>query len=187
MKKLNTFALLFLSISIFYSCGDNDDPQIVNAEEVITTITATLTPQAGGTAITLQSRDLDGDGPNVPVITVSGNFAANTTYTGVMEVLNETVSPADDVTEEVLEEGLEHQFFFTPTNNIATVTYSDMDEDGNPIGIEFTLTTTAAGTGDITITLIHEPNKGGVDVTSGDITNAGGETDAEATFTVTVQ
>ena len=32
-----------------------------------------------------------------------------------MEVLNETESPAEDITEEVLEEALEHQFFFSPT------------------------------------------------------------------------
>ena len=29
------------------------------------------------------------------------------------------------ITEEVLEEALEHQFFFTPTNGIATVVYTD--------------------------------------------------------------
>jgi hypothetical protein len=35
--------------------------------------------------------------------------------------------------------------------------------------------------------LIHEPVKDAGGVSSGDITNAGGETDAEATFVVGVQ
>jgi hypothetical protein len=120
-------------------------------------------------------------------VTVSGSLAANTTYNGVMEVLNETESPAEDITEEVLEEALEHQFFFTPSNSIATFAYSDADSEGNPIGIKFTLTTSDGGTGNINITLIHEPEKTEPDVSSGDITNAGGEADIEATFSVTVQ
>lgn len=187
MKKIKLLSLLFIATAVFVSCSNNDDPEPVNEEEVITTLIATLTPQGGGTAITLQSQDLDGDGPNPPVITVSGNLAANTTYTGEMRVLNETETPAENITTEVEEEGLEHQFFFTPTNSIVTVAYTDMDTAGNPIGIAFTVTTTAAGTGDLTITLRHEPNKSAAGVSGGDITNAGGETDVEATFSLTVQ
>jgi hypothetical protein len=186
MKTIKLLSILFIASILFISC-DNDDPEPVNEEEVITTMTATLTPVSGGGTIVLKTQDLDGDGPDTPVVTVSGSLAANTTYNGVMEVLNETESPAEDITEEVLEEALEHQFFFTPTNSIATFAYSDADSEGNPLGIQFTLTTTDGGAGNITITLIHEPEKTEPGVSSGDITNAGGEADIEATFSVTVQ
>ena len=186
MKTIKLLSVLFIASILFTSC-DNDDPEPVNEEEVITTMTATLTPVSGGGTIVLKTQDLDGDGPDTPVVTVSGSLAANTTYNGVMEVLNETESPAEDITEEVLEEALEHQFFFTPTNSIATFAYSDADSEGNPLGIQFTLTTTGGGAGNITITLIHEPEKTEPGVSSGDITNAGGEADIEATFSVTVQ
>ena len=188
MKKLNQLLFAFTLVGLFtvVSC-DNDDPEPVNEEEVITTMTATLTPVSGGGTIVLKTQDLDGDGPDAPVVTVSGSLAANTTYNGVMEVLNETESPAEDITEEVLEEALEHQFFFTLSNSIATFAYSDADSEGNPIGIKFTLTTSDGGTGNINITLIHEPEKTEPGVSSGDITNAGGEADIEATFSVTVQ
>ena len=185
--RLKLIHVSFIAFAAVLSCNDSDDPIIINEEEVITTVTATLTPVGGGTVITLQSRDLDGDGPNVPVITISGNLAPNTTYSGAIEVLNETVTPAENITEEVEEEGDEHQFFFTPTNNVVTVAYADMDINGDPIGIEFTLTTTNASSGNLTVTLIHEPNKNAAGVSSGDITNAGGETDAEATFAIGVQ
>ncbi|MEN8857500.1 MAG: type 1 periplasmic binding fold superfamily protein [Flavobacteriaceae bacterium] len=185
--RLKLVHLSFIAFAAVLSCNDNDDPIIINEEEVITTVTATLTPVGGGTIITLQSRDLDGDGPNDPVITISGNLAPNTTYSGAIEVLNETVTPAENITEEVEEEGDEHQFFFTPTNNVVTVAYADMDINGDPIGIEFTLRTTNASSGNLTVTLIHEPNKNAAGVSSGDITNAGGETDAEATFAIGVQ
>ena len=42
-------------------------------------------------------------------------------------------------------------------------------------------------TGNLTITLRHLPNKSGVNVPGGDITNAGGGTDAEVVFPVVVQ
>jgi hypothetical protein len=186
MKNFKLLSLVFIAITTLVSCNDSD-PVAVNPEEVITTLTATLAPQGGGTVITLQSQDLDGDGPNAPNITVSGDLAPNTTYAGELVVLNETVSPAENVTEEVEGEALEHQFFFTSNNNLVTTAYTDMDSGGNPIGIAFTLTTTNAGTGNLTITLRHEPNKSAAGVSTGDITNAGGETDVEATFAITVQ
>ncbi|MDC1104042.1 type 1 periplasmic binding fold superfamily protein [Polaribacter sp.] len=186
MKIFKNLALVFFVATAFTACS-SDDPEVVNEEELITTLTATLKPIGGGTDIILKSVDLDGDGPDAPVISVSANLSANTNYSGVLKVENETESPAEDITLEVLEEDEEHQFFFTPTNNIATVTYDDMDGDGNPIGVQFSLATTTAATGNLTITLRHEPIKTASGVSNGDITNAGGETDVQAVFPITVQ
>ncbi len=186
MKIVKNLALVFFVATAFTACS-SDDPEVVNEEELITTLTATLKPSGGGTDIILKSVDLDGDGPDAPVISVSANLSANTNYSGVLKVENETESPAEDITLEVLEEDEEHQFFFTPTNNIATVTYDDMDGDGNPIGVQFSLATTTAATGNLTITLRHEPIKTASGVSNGDITNAGGETDVQAVFPITVQ
>ena len=87
MKNSKLLSLLLIATLVFASC-DNDDPEPVNEEEVITTLTATLTPVTGGTSIVLKTQDLDGDGPNAPVVTVSGPLAANTVYNGTMEILN---------------------------------------------------------------------------------------------------
>jgi hypothetical protein len=187
MKTIKNLAIVLFIATLFTACSDDDDPIQVNEEELITTLTATLTPNGGGAVVTLKSVDLDGaDGPDLPVIT-GGTLAINTTYSGVIKVENETESPAEDITEEVLEEGEEHQFFFTTSNDITTVTYDDMDAGGNPIGVQFSLVTTTAGSGNLTITLRHEPNKTASGVTNGDITNAGGETDVQAVFPITVQ
>ncbi|SHK14165.1 hypothetical protein SAMN04488007_2147 [Maribacter aquivivus] len=180
-KTLKAVLALSLMATVMTSCSSDDDtPEVVNEEEIITTMTVTLT-SADGTA-TLQSQDLDGDGPNAPVITAD-NLTANTTYSGSIELLNETETPAEDITEEVAEESDEHQFFFGLTGSLAEVTYTDTDEDGNPIGIEFELTTGDAGSGTITITLRHEPKK----PNDGTTADAGGETDIAQTFTVVVE
>jgi len=183
-------ALSAMAITLFsISCSsDDDDPEPVNEEEVITTMTVTLDPQSGGTDITLRTRDLDGDGPNAPVITVSGPLTAGETYDGSIELLNETESPAEDITEEIEEEDDEHQFFYQITGGLdVTTSYDDQDDDGNPIGLEFTLVAGGASTGNLIVTLRHEPDKDASGVSDGDIANAGGETDITTSFQVEVQ
>ena len=177
MRKVGT-ALAATATLFFASCDNDDNPDPVNEEEVITTVTATLVPVGGGTTITLQSRDLDGDdGPNPPVITISGDLAGNTTYNGTLEILNETESPAEDITEEILEEDDEHQFFFEVSGSILGVTYSDQDGDGNPLGQAFALTTGSAGAASLRVVLRHEPTKPNTGLAT-----AGGETDFDITF-----
>lgn len=189
MKKINLLLVLgVLSVLFITSCkkDEPEDPIIPNEEEVITTLKFTLTPNGGGTPIVFTFQDLDGDGGNPPIIT-GGTLDTNATYNGSLELLNELESPAEDITEEVQEEAEEHQFFFQTTVAGLSVAYDDMDTGGNPIGLATKLTTNGAGNGTLTIILRHEPNKGATGVSTGDITNAGGETDIEVTFNVEVQ
>jgi hypothetical protein len=185
MKTIKFLAILFITTIFLSSCTKDEDPTPVNEEEVITTATITLTN--GANTITLKSKDADGDGPEAPVVTVSGNLTAGTTYNGAIVLLNETETPAEDITTEVREEGDEHQFFYSATNSIGTFAYTDTDSNNDPIGITFTLTTGAAGTGVVGVILRHEPNKLATGVQNGDITNAGGSTDVDVNFNVTVQ
>lgn len=185
MKNLKFIATVVFATLLFAACSndDNNTPTPVNEEEVITTLTVTLTPNGGGAPITLRTRDLDGDGPNAPVITVSGDLATGVTYNGVIVLLNETVNPAENITVEVEAEAEEHQFFYTIDGGLdVTTMYSNFDADGNPLGTEFTLTAGAASTGSITFTLRHQPTK-----PNNGLSSAGGETDIAATFNVTVQ
>ncbi len=190
MKILNMKTIKLLSIAcigtlFLNACSDDSNP--VNEEEVITTITATLTP-VSGPPIILQSRDADGEGPDAPVITVSGNLLAGASYNGSLSILNEVANPVENITTEIFEEGVDHQFFFQSTNaTVASTSYADVDLNGDPIGIQFTLVAGTAGSGNFTITLRHEPNKSAADVASGNISNAGGETDAEVIFPITVE
>jgi len=183
--KLLAFCSMFLLL-FAVSCNDDEMPEPPEEPELITTLNYILTPTGGGDAVTLTYTDLDGEGSGAPVI-VNGTLQNGTSYTGAITLLNETETPVESITEEISEEDEEHQFFFTTNNNNLSVSYDDMDGDGNPIGLASTLTTAQAGTTNLTIILRHEPAKDGTDVAAGDITNAGGETDIEATFEVTIQ
>ena len=179
--KFFKYALL-ASTLIFASCSDDDDaPEPVNEEEVITTLTVTL--DSGSDTVVMQYQDLDGDGPDAATVTVSGSLSANTTYDGSIILLNETESPAENVTEEIEEDDLDHQFFYTVGSGLdVAAEYGDADSQGNPLGLSFILNTGVASSGGLTFTLRHEPNKPNTG-----LENAGGETDIEVTFDVTVE
>jgi len=184
MKTIKILSLLAIAAVTFNSCSSDDDaPEPVNEEETITTMTVSLVAPGGGTTVTLQSQDLDGDGPNDPDKTVSGNLAANTTYTGSVVFLNETETPAEDITEEIEEEDEEHQVFYIPSGSITDVTSDDVDGNGEPVGLAFTLETGDAGNATLAVTLIHEPKK----PNDGTLADAGGEPDFTATFSLTVE
>ena len=189
MKNFKILALALTATLSLSSCNKDDDNTVINEEELITTVTTTLANIDG--SVTLTSRDLDGDGPNAPVVTVSGPLRTNTTYFGAVNFLNEAKNPAENINSEITEEGTDHQVFYmaAPTAigafNYTTLT-GDNDANGKPIGLAFTLETGVAGTGSITVTLKHKPNKSASGVADGDITNAGGSTDAEVTYPVTI-
>ncbi len=176
---------MVLTIPFLSSC-DDEDPVIPNEEELITTVIYTLVPQGGGETVILNSTDLDGIGPGEPITDVEP-LQANTVYIGTIQLLNESESPAEDITEEVEEEADEHQLFFTfasvsSNSEIVSIDYADQDSNGHPVGLTTTFTTTDATSGSLFITLRHEPKK----PNDGTTADAGGETDIQVTFNIEI-
>jgi hypothetical protein len=165
--------------------GNFVQTDLENIAVFMTTLIATFTG-GGGQVITCTSRDLDGDGPNAPVVIVSGSFSPNTTYSGSISLLNETVNPAEDVTFELIQNGIDYQMFYQLSQNLGTFVYADSDVNGKPVGMSFTFTTGSGNvnSGSSTFTLRNFPNKSASGVSSGDITNAGGSTVAEFSFPI---
>lgn len=186
MKVLHSLSIMLVMTFLTITSCTVDEPVMPNEEEIITTLRYVLTPTGGGDAVVFEFQDLDGDGGNQPIFS-EGTLAANTTYTGSVELLNEAVSPVEDITVEIKAEAEEHQFFYETTAANLTIGYNDSDANNQPVGLETAVNTGAATTGTIKITLRHEPIKSAANVATGDIANAGGETDIEVTFNVTIQ
>lgn len=191
MKKHELVKLLllplFATMLLLTSACNDDDPEPVNEEEVITTVRLTFVPVGGGATVVANWKDMDGDGGNPPTVD-NIQLKANTVYDLTVKFLNELETPAEDITEEIEEEADEHQIFFQYTGTNMTIAYNDADKDGKPLGLKNKATTTTAGSGALTVTLRHEPNKNAAGVASGNIANAGGETDiiTVPAFSVTV-
>jgi len=188
MKYL--LATMLFGVMITGCKKPDDDPIIppppVNEEEVITTMVLRFDNTGAGADKELRFTDADGDGGGAPVYDLDTLDDASV-YTTSIILLDETVSPADTVSNEVLNEGVDHQFFFAPTGANISIVYGDTDANGNPIGLSTTMTTGTPSVGNLMVTLRHEPNKTAAGVSSGDITNAGGETDIEITFPLVIE
>lgn len=198
---MRTIALSTLLLS-FAACGGHDGGSD-NAEELITTVRLHFAPQGGGTAVDAAFTDLDGDGGDPPTIDSIG-LVAGTTYDVTVRFLNELEAPPEEITDEVRDEGDQHQVFFTgtavdgPASEHAgaplTQAYADMDVNGLPIGLTNTFVA-AAGAGQLTLTLRHMPpiNDNPVKVAgladqvrAGGFAAIGGENDANVTFEVAI-
>ncbi len=192
MKNLKVLLVAVVAILAISSCSKDDDKKTnpVNEVELITTVKIVFTPVGGGNAVVLQYKDLDGDGPGVAEVTPNGTFALNKTYNGEVTILDETKTPADNITEAVQEEAADHQLFYINTGTLPAFTYTPIaeaatnyDANGKPLGLKTKFVTTTAAIGSLRIILKHEGNKSATGVAAGDFTNATGATDFDVTFT----
>lgn len=189
-KKTRSLIAIAMSAVFFQACSD--DPKPSNEEELITEVGLTFikldeSNNPTGDPITFSWTDIDGEiGDEEPVIDAI-ELVANSKYEMSIELKNGSVTPAEDITTEVEEEGEAHQFFFAisaPFNDHVTFTYDDEDDNGKPIGLKSIVDTGTSGSGTLTLTLRHKPKKSASGVASGDITNAGGETDIAVEFPI---
>lgn len=189
MTKFAFELLSLLMVAGITSCrrddADEPPPPAANEEEVITTVKLHFHSLGGSEHKHFVFSDLDGDGGNAPVIDTD-TLSSDTTYLAEIELLNQSVSPEDDITAEVEAEGTDHQFFFQVSGANVSVSYADSDINGYPIGLETSWTIGGASAGSVIVTLRHLPEKAAAGVSTGDITNAGGETDAEVAFPLVI-
>ena len=176
--------LVVLAAVSITACKKDDDlvdvpPPVENEGEVITTMTLTFTDAASTQpTVTATFSDPDGEGGNAPTQDVI-TLVNGTTYNVAVTVLNETESPAEDLTAEILEEDHEHLFCFTPSG--ANVTIARTDSDGTyEVGLQSQWTVGTASSGTVQVALKHQP-----DVKDGTCTP--GETDIDVTFDVQIQ
>jgi hypothetical protein len=188
--NLKHMAIAVVAALAITGCKKDEDvtvaPPIVNQEELITTMVLSFDGQAGAADKELRFTDADGDGGGAPVFDLD-TLQAGSNYNVSVFLLNATANPVDTISNEVLAEGVDHQFFFQPAGANLTIAYADADANGAPIGLQTTMATGAASVGTLKVILRHEPNKSGAGVSAGDITNAGGETDIEVEFPLVIQ
>lgn len=178
LKYLAFAALLPI---VFTACDSTEpDDHGPGEEELITRMAITLF--ANGQTQTAVASDPDGDGSNFEIDTIT--LSAGTTYKGTVELADEI--NGEDITEEIEEEAEEHQFFYTVSGGASsrvTVTITDEDDNGLPLGLEFDLAVSGGGaaTGNMRVILSHfddDPKNG---------TDQSDETDIDVSFPVQVQ
>lgn len=187
------FAIAGLAVLALGACKKDKEDVLTptapaaNEEEVITTVELTFTDQETPTEVFRMHVAFDDVGGGDPVV-VADTLPAQRAFDVAVRLLNESASPVVDLTSEIQSEGTEHQFFFQVTNANLAMAYADADSNGRPIGLSNTAIVGAASSGgELRITLRHQPDKAADGVAGGDIANAGGETDVEVVFPITIE
>lgn len=183
LKSILLFAILALHVT---ACKKDDNnpknpPPPPNDEEIITTLILFFDDTTAGNFDVIASfDDPDGVGGNPPQLFDTIRLKNNFNYKVSIVVLNKTKNPVDTISNEILQEAEDHQFFFQHTGVNITSNYADKDKNNLPIGLQTIWTTGNASSGTSRITLKHQPG-----IKNG--TQAPGETDIELDFISIVQ
>ena len=167
MNLFRKLPVLFISLTLATGACKKDEQNVAptNDNEAITTATLTLTNKATPTesvTATIENLNTTADFSKATL-----TLKANTTYSGVISLLDKTKTPTLDATAEIREKANEHLFVYTytPTTGPATaltVTLTDKDTNPSPgpypVGLTTEVKTGVVGTGKLKVVLRHQPN-----------------------------
>jgi hypothetical protein len=187
MKTHKILSLAALLLFLISACKKEE--QVVSpplpGNEFLTTIQLRLISSDQQDTVTAVWRDLTPEDSN-PADTANAvlTLKANTTYAAVIELLDETKTPAEDITGEIQERANYHRIFYFPSSalgNNLVWTVNDLDTNTPPLalGITASVSTLDVASGSLNVILRHQPN-----VKDG--TFAPGSTDIDVHFRVNI-
>lgn len=153
---------------------DNEELEL----ELITTVTLTFTPDAGGAPVVASFRDVDGIGGE-PGTSEPITLALGVAYTLDLAFLNEGVTPTIDITAEIEAEAEDHWVLLhgpsvrgpasTSSTALVDVIEQDLEStwgpnavgDDLPVGLLHAVAASAAGQGAMNVMLRHLPELNG--------------------------
>jgi hypothetical protein len=141
-----------------------------------------FTDVVSGTKNSFEFKDLDGEGGLAPSKFDDIILSQGKTYTCELYLLNESVTPIDDITLQVEKEGIDHQVYYTSTVSGLNISELDKDEKGLLLGLKSKWSVGSATTGNVNVTLKHKP---GIKAANDPIIK--GDTDVSIDFKVKVQ
>ena len=195
MKNLKKVSLYLLAVLAFgFASCESEDPKKENDGEVITDVTlkfqelnASNAPV--GAVLSFKASDPQGIEVGKTPTIQSISLAKGKKYQMTIEVTNSIEN--EDITQEILEEAAEHQFFFLGPvfdSNIFSIQYADAG--GIALGLKNTVTvssSTGTNNSSMRVVLRHDLNKSFAGANNPNFSNfvqAGGETDLDLTFPV---
>ncbi|NIJ51529.1 hypothetical protein FHS68_000685 [Dyadobacter arcticus] len=159
MNRKITWMLLIGAAINFTQCKDAGDKVTPHDEnELITSVTLKFAEEGTSNVSSFGFKDADGDGGNAPTKFDTIALKPNKTYTLTIELLDESRTPVENITNEVAKESDEHLLIYTPSpTSLLTYTYGDKDVNNYVIGLTGKAVTGAAADGKLKVQLRHQP------------------------------
>lgn len=184
MKKLaSILAIAAISGLILHGCSKDETivSPPVPGNEFLTTVQLIITNTAVSTDVQTRSvKQLPGQAVNYTNASIT--LKKNSTYTVQVKFLDETTTPAGNVTDDILTRQNYHLICFTVSGG-AALTVVRTDKDTNTpaleVGLQDKFTTGAIGTGSLNVQLRHQPNAKNGDCSPG-------SSDADVDFPVSI-
>jgi hypothetical protein len=170
----NHIYFLFFTFVVIAACKDKQLEQ-----EVVTTIKVKLTDLTGD-AKTFTWEKKDPNSAVAPIVDTI-KLVANKIYTGELTILNASVSPVSDLTQEIRDKKADHLFVFRSTSPNVNIKITDLDANQKVVGLTTTWTVQAISGGNVNILLKHLPDKTAANP------ETTGSTDIDAIFPIKVQ
>ncbi len=187
MKTSKLFLSALFCLTLITSCSDDDDPEAVLEEELITNVTLTFVNDADATDIVVMTSVAPDGQDGASIEDVTGSFTAGATYALTLSILNaeDPNDPEDVLNEDIIKEADEHFFTYAVSGGINLTMSRDGDDidgaDSNKLGVNTTWVAGAVSTGNVQIKLIHLPEGADDSDEFGSVT--GGSEDLNITFT----
>lgn len=194
MKNLKIVALYLLALLSFgFASCESEDPEKENEGEVITDVTLKFqelneSNALVGDVLSFKASDPQGIEVGMTPTVQPISLTKGKKYQMTIEVTNSI--EGEDITQEILAEAEEHQFFFLGPvfdSNIFSIQYADAG--GIALGVTTQLTvssSTGTNNSSMRIVLRHDLDKkvSGTNPNFSNFVQAGGETDLDLTFPV---
>ena len=180
------WVLTLSSLLLVNGCKKATDPQLADENELITTVTLRFSEQGTTNTQTFTFQDKDGNGGAAPTRFDSVTLTANRSYSLTVEVLDESKTPVQNITNGIRDEKDEHLFVFIASPaTLLTYTYGDVDSRNFPVGLTGSIRTGVPGTGKLNVRLRHQPPINGMAVKNGTVSP--GSDDVNLDFGLTIR
>jgi len=188
MKKTRIILLTTaITLTAFWSSCKKDEKAVappVPENEFLTTVELVVTNAANPSDVqTAKWEKLNPDDTTAPDLSHAFlNLKQNATYNVAVKFLDATQTPVADITGEIQDRANYHLICFGIASGLnLQATRTDHDNNTPPleVGLQDVFTTGGASSGNLEVTLHHQPN-----VKNGDC--APGSIDADVNFTVTI-
>ncbi len=183
MKKYTGILAGFLITAVLFNSCKKDETAVsppVPGNEFLTNVQLMITNNANPSDVQTKAVKQLPD-QAIDYSNASISLKPNSSYSVAVKFLDETTTPAGNVTDDIYERRNYHLICFAPSGANLTVVRTDRDTN-NPaleVGLEDSFTTGAASTGSLNVQLRHQPNakNGSCDP---------GSSDADVTFPVSI-